>query len=164
MSTPTWASLQQEQAGQHNFEQLLQTNLDVLPDFPEFDDTLALPEAGHNGSRGAASKTDSDVKPCFKTSNKTRDSNRRAQQVSCLLSPVCFWWHDNPLSRGAAHCSRSTECASADLSMFVAVTSATCLSLLSWMAARACSCPSDGRQPRLPAESSHCSLLRYTAN
>eukprot|EP00891_Asterochloris_glomerata_P010014 jgi/Astpho2/10014/Aster-x0883 len=80
VSTPTWASLQQEQAGQHNFEQLLQTNLDGLPDFPEFDGALALPEARHNGSREAASTADSDVKPCFKTSTKTRDSNRRAQQ------------------------------------------------------------------------------------
>ena len=163
MSTPTWASLQQEQAGQHNFEQLLQTNLDVLPDFPEFDGTLALPEAGPNGSR-EASKADSDVKPCFKTSNKTRDSNRRAQQVACLLScslHLVAW--ATPFLENQHFAAGSTVCASSGFSSFMAVTSATCWPLLSWMATRACSCPIASGQPRLPACTSHRSLLCYAA-
>ena len=68
-----------------------------------------------------------------------------------------------PLSREPAQCSRSTECASSDLSSFVAVTSAICLPLSSWMAPIACSCLSDSAQLRLPAYSSHCSLLRRAA-
>ena len=163
VSTPTWASLQQEQAGQHNFEQLLQTNLELLPDFPEFDVNLVLPEAEQNGSREAASKADSDVKPCFKTSNKTRNSNRRAQQVRCLLSCSLHLVARQPLSPESLHCSRSTECASSGFSSFVAVTCAICLPLLPWMAARACNCPSASEQPRLPAYASHCSWVHHAA-
>ena len=124
VSTPTWASLQQEQAGQHNFEQLLQTNLDMLPDFPEFDATLALPEAGRNGSREAASKADSDVKPSFKTSTRTRDSNRKAQQVPRLLSCRLHLAAWQPLSLENQHIAAGA------LIVLTLTTLASCLSHL----------------------------------